>query len=112
MTTVIGMTAAGTIVETIGAGTTGAGISGAESNGAESKPVEKPSAIVIGHAITATTTIAARPKTSVRLAQGDRLREGRRCARRKRLSDGAATAITAAPPESSVRCFQSTLRPA
>ena len=57
MTTATGMTAVGTIVETIGAETTGAGISGAEISGVESKPAEKPSAIVIGSA-TITRTIA------------------------------------------------------
>jgi hypothetical protein len=45
MTTDTGMTAVGTIVETIGAETTGAEISGVES-----KPAEKPSAVEIGSA--------------------------------------------------------------
>ena len=65
MTTDTGMTAVGTIVETIGAETTGAGISGGEISGAESKPAEKLSAVVIGSATTigpcgtVTRTIAA-----------------------------------------------------
>jgi len=46
MTTDTGMTAVGTIVETIGAETNGAGIIGVES-----KPAEKQSAIVSGSAI-------------------------------------------------------------
>ena len=64
MTTDTGMTAVGTIVETIGAETTGAGISGVEINGVESKPAGKPSAVVIGSATrigpcgTVTRTIA------------------------------------------------------
>ena len=65
MTTDTGMTAVGTIVETIGAETTGAGISGVEISGVESKPIGKLSAIVIGSATrigpcgTVTRTIAA-----------------------------------------------------
>ncbi|MOA26978.1 hypothetical protein D3C78_1478130 [compost metagenome] len=60
MTTDTGMTAVGTIVETIGAETTGV-----EIIGVESKPAEKPNAIVIGSATmiepcgTVTRTIAA-----------------------------------------------------
>ncbi|MNS31445.1 hypothetical protein D3C72_635020 [compost metagenome] len=60
MTTDTGMTAVGTIVETIGAETTGV-----EITGAESKPAEKQNAVVIGSATriepcgTATRTIAA-----------------------------------------------------
>jgi hypothetical protein len=60
MTTDTGMTAVGTIVETIGAETTGV-----ETSGVESKPAEKPNAIVIGTATrigpcgTATRTITA-----------------------------------------------------
>jgi hypothetical protein len=45
MTTDTGMTAVGTIVETIGAETTGA-----ETSGVESRPAEKLNAIVIGSA--------------------------------------------------------------
>ena len=60
MTTDTGMTAVGTIVETIGAET-----NGVENSGVESKPVEKLNAIVIGSATrigpcgTATRTITA-----------------------------------------------------
>jgi hypothetical protein len=60
MTTDTGMTAVGTIVETIGAETTGV-----EKIGVESKPAEKLNAIVIGSATkigpcgTATRTITA-----------------------------------------------------
>ncbi len=60
MTTDTGMTAVGTIVETIGAETTGV-----EIDGVESKPAEKPNVIVIGSATmigpcgTATRTITA-----------------------------------------------------
>ncbi|MNG09110.1 hypothetical protein D3C84_925120 [compost metagenome] len=60
MTTDTGMTAVGTLVETIGAGMTGVGITGAES-----KPAVKQNAIVTGSATrigpcgTATRTIAA-----------------------------------------------------
>jgi hypothetical protein len=60
MTTDTGVTAAGTIVETIGAEMTGV-----ENSGAESKPAEKLNAIVIGNATTiapcgtAMTTIVA-----------------------------------------------------
>jgi hypothetical protein len=60
MTTDTGMTAVGTIVETIGAGTTGVG-----SSGVEIKPAEKLNAIAIGSATTiapcgtATKTITA-----------------------------------------------------
>lgn len=65
MTTDTGMTAVGTIVETIGAETTGVEISGEEISGAESKTAEKRNAIVIGSTTrigpcaTATRTIAA-----------------------------------------------------
>jgi hypothetical protein len=60
MTTDTGVTAVGTIVETIGAETTGV-----ETSGVESKPAEKLNAIVIGTATrigpcgTATRTITA-----------------------------------------------------
>jgi len=69
MTTDTGMTAVGTIVETIGAETTGAGISGAEISGVESKPAEKPSAIVIGSAtvmrtIAVTIVASAKPRSN------------------------------------------------
>ena len=49
MTTDIGVTAVGTIVETTGAETIGAGTTGAEIIGAESKPAEKRT-VVIGSA--------------------------------------------------------------
>jgi hypothetical protein len=76
MTTDTGMTAVGTIVDTIGAETTGAGITGAES-----KPAEKLNAVVIGSAIrtapcgtvtrTATVTIVADAKPMIpRLPRG------------------------------------------
>ena len=71
MTTDTGMTAVGTIVETIGAETTGAGISGVES-----KPIGKLNAIVIGSAtrigpcgtvtktINATIVASAKPRNN------------------------------------------------
>ncbi|MCY1187127.1 hypothetical protein D9M73_280700 [compost metagenome] len=67
MTTDTGMTAVGTIIETIGAETTGV-----EINGVESGPAEKPNAIVIGSAGmigrcgTATRTITATIVASTR----------------------------------------------
>lgn len=76
MTTDTGMTAVGTIVETIGAETTGAGISGVEISGVESKPIGKLSAIVIGSAtrigpcgtvtktINATIVASAKPRNN------------------------------------------------
>lgn len=65
MTTDTGMTAVGTIVETIGAGTTGVEKIGVGNSGVGSKPAEKRNAIVIGSATTiepcgtATKTITA-----------------------------------------------------
>ncbi|PZW63954.1 hypothetical protein F475_01198 [Pseudomonas sp. URMO17WK12:I6] len=74
MTTDTGMTAVGTIVETIGAET-----NGVENSGAESKPVEKLNAIVIGSATmigpcgTATRTITATIVASLRIDIDDAL---------------------------------------
>jgi hypothetical protein len=65
MTTDTGMTAVGTIVDTIGAETTGAETTGAVITGAESRPVGKLNAVVIGSAVrtapcgTVTRTITA-----------------------------------------------------
>lgn len=65
MTTDTGMTAVGTIAETIGADTTGVEKTGIGNSGVESKPAERLNAIVIGSAImigpcgTATKTITA-----------------------------------------------------
>jgi hypothetical protein len=97
MTTDTGMTAVGTIIETIGAETTGAGISGVEINGVESKPAGKPSAVVIGSATrigpcgTVTRTIAVTIVASAKL-RNSCLQHGRFCAD---LQDSNRSAIAA-----------------
>ena len=81
MTTDTGMTAVGTIVETIGAETTGV-----EIGGVESKPAEKLNAIVIGSAtkigpcgtatrtITATIVASAKPRDQSACNTGEETR--------------------------------------